>query len=427
MSTLTDNYTFDTDAQGLTDAGMSAHIAFAWLSSDGDPANGCIQFLATAPNLTFENEAAISTPGQTWEDFGVPSGSTVTAVQIGGYHVKQTVASVAVELNMGMVSTVGAVHPAGPLISASYASPIGWTTEGAGPMRSVSAACQLSATPVQFEIGVAFLSGSNLPDFRLDTLSLIITYTASSGTIQQIACNIAVAVSESETFQDKTFNYTAHLLAETVLSASLVYAAEGVGALLTPAATLIAAMGLRHDLAAAIAPEIGFGAVADGGADASAAVHVVTTVVAVQLGVVQNLACAMNVSVEAPMQTGKMFKAQSLFDEVIFYPGIGDVLGFLSGKPYSAGYGDPMELRAASVLRSGAWGLVQDTEGHPVATTVSVTEDATGNADGSGESDATLGRYETGAVCTHRSSGCRHRGYYHPHCPLRLRDRFCAL
>ena len=97
------------------------------------------------------------------------------------------------------------------------------------------------------------------------------------------------------------------------------------------------------------------------------------------------------------VSNGGIVVAQSLFDFVSWYPGIGDVWGHTDGKGYDPGkYGRYLELRAAKILRGASWGLVADGEGEPEAQAiVKVTQSDDDSERGQAETDA-WGYYVTG-------------------------------
>lgn len=91
--------------------------------------------------------------------------------------------------------------------------------------------------------------------------------------------------------------------------------------------------------------------------------------------------------------------AQSMFDYVDWYPGIGDVWGHLSCSYYNNGvYGTPFELRAGKEMRSAAWGVVNGSAPRAPfsGANMVVTETKDPKApSGNGVSDSD-GRYLTG-------------------------------
>jgi len=188
MATVIKTWVFLADAEGLADEGLSAAIAFAFVGADGNPP-GCVGFTTTTDNLVAVTEKARrAATGQTWEDWGVPAGSTVTSVQITGWDSKTQT------LNVGCSGTFSArvvdsggvsVTAGGDLIDLSVipASGTGWGARTPGGAQAVNANRQPSATDVRLELQVILttnFAGSSI-DYRLDNIALTIVYTPGGG------------------------------------------------------------------------------------------------------------------------------------------------------------------------------------------------------------------------------------------------------
>lgn len=89
------------------------------------------------------------------------------------------------------------------------------------------------------------------------------------------------------------------------------------------------------------------------------------------------------------LSSGLTVPGQVLAHTIDWYPDCGDAFNFVGG-----GYGSTIELRAAKILRSDAWGIVLDSN-HAVASGHTITLKAGTVNRGTGVSVATTGEYET--------------------------------
>ena len=112
---------------GLADVGDSA-ISVVWDGGAGNGgAAGSLEFTGAATGVT--ERARRSSTGETWETWGVPSGATVTDVQVISWAKRRwdgnsMTATVAMRV---LDSTAASVHSAGDLVSAA----LGTGTDGA--------------------------------------------------------------------------------------------------------------------------------------------------------------------------------------------------------------------------------------------------------------------------------------------------------
>lgn len=153
MATVTKQWLFPTDAEGIADAGNSAAISLAY-----DSTNDCIEFVCTTKNITQTEFFRRATTGQTWQDWGVPAGATVTAVEITSWAERLTNNT---KLNthsikMRVIGSGGAsVHGATDLVDTALGTTVD-TFFVAGPVTgnavAVSGGSQASTTDVRLEI-----------------------------------------------------------------------------------------------------------------------------------------------------------------------------------------------------------------------------------------------------------------------------------
>lgn len=186
-SSVTKLFSYAGDSEGLADAGNHAGIVFTWLSSDGDPSNGCIRFTTTQNSLNLAKEyGRRPSSGQTWESWGVPSGAEVLTVYA---TLKQKIESDGgldnLTIKARIVDETGVtIHSAGDLLQADavpYALGV-WESK-TGTTRAVDFLFAESTQDVRLELECLFrtqFAGTNV-DVRFDSVELTITYTGGSG------------------------------------------------------------------------------------------------------------------------------------------------------------------------------------------------------------------------------------------------------
>ncbi len=179
MSTVDYTLAFLADAESLVDQGGSL-IAFAWLSSDGDPANGCVKFtLASGNGSPLSEKARRNSITLTWEDMGVPMGATVTHVEqvAGKRKVPVGTADTLTVLSRIINNSGTTVHSAGDLLNAGPPLSNVWADLTFLGQRAVDASYQASNTPVGVEIECTGSTQGTGAELRLDTFTYRITYT----------------------------------------------------------------------------------------------------------------------------------------------------------------------------------------------------------------------------------------------------------
>lgn len=180
-------FNFVADSEGLADAGNHAGIVFTWLSSDGDPSNGCVRFTTTQNSLNQAKEyARRPSSGQTWEGWGVPQGAEVLTVYA---TLKQKIESDGgldnLTIKARIVDETGVtIHSAGDLLQADAVPYVlGVWESKTGATRAVDFLFAESTQDVRLELECLFrtqIAGTNV-DVRFDSVELTITYTGGSG------------------------------------------------------------------------------------------------------------------------------------------------------------------------------------------------------------------------------------------------------
>lgn len=188
MPVINKVWSFESDAEGLSDRGNTASITFAWQTGYSQSASGgCVKFTMTSKSATATEYAYNSSTGATWQTWGVPINAKVTTVQITSWY-ERTVAVTKLTtntVNIYIINSDGTtVHSAGNLIAAydagTTADSGAWVSATAGSARAVDAAYQASSTDVRLRIDQSFVTGGTSSaasvDQRYDTITLAITY-----------------------------------------------------------------------------------------------------------------------------------------------------------------------------------------------------------------------------------------------------------
>lgn len=184
MATRSGTLVFASTAEGLTDAGLSGNIAFAFDGTDGNPA-GMVKFTTAANGLSAEVEKARTGAGQTWETlFGANPGDVITAFELTALDRKYKASlSDNIDYFVRLVNSSDAtIHSAGDLLSVTGVTGINDTsfhgTSGSGA-RAIDASYQASNTAIKWEIEAAISTGAGPTDvrLRLDNLAWTMTYT----------------------------------------------------------------------------------------------------------------------------------------------------------------------------------------------------------------------------------------------------------
>lgn len=181
MATVDKTWVFASDNEGLADVGDTAVTVTH--DAAGNP-GGSLEFVGNSGG-THERARRAST-GQSWETWGVPSGATVTDVQIISFDSRKwaVVAATGQTVQMRIVDSAGnTVHSAGDLINLGLGTGTdgGWVNQGAGTSRAVDSAKQASTTDVRLEVELTHGSASNTWDTGFDNILLRMTYTEGGG------------------------------------------------------------------------------------------------------------------------------------------------------------------------------------------------------------------------------------------------------
>lgn len=187
MPTVVKTWAFASDAEGLSDGGNNANLAFAYMGGDGNP-SGCVRFTSTT-HASQTEFARKSSTGDTWQTWGVPAGNIVTAVQITSWYKKLAANTrlVSHTFKARIINDSGTtVHSAGLIIDATpNASPTDgtWQSQGAGTSRAVDATYQSDTTGVRLELeyAISTLSAGVSIDWRIDQIELTMTYETAPG------------------------------------------------------------------------------------------------------------------------------------------------------------------------------------------------------------------------------------------------------
>jgi hypothetical protein len=177
MATTTHTLAFTADAEGLTDQGGTADITWEFSTYS--------RFVSSTSDMIESVETARNTTGETWEDWGVPAGGTVTAVQITDFEVDIVNSSNRVTANTTYLRLVDdggtAIHTGDLHTDTTTSGAGGWATHSAGTQQSVTASYQESTQLVSLYLTQTLDSGSQAVgwEWRLRNVDFTITYTPS--------------------------------------------------------------------------------------------------------------------------------------------------------------------------------------------------------------------------------------------------------
>jgi mucin-22 len=244
VTTVQKTFAFASDLDGLVNNGAGQQPVGSWLSSDGSPANGCLNWHQGTKNTTQSAQVIGATDGSvTWETWGVPAGATVNTVRVVSFQKRLTSAT-KLSSHSHQIKVVGSdgstsVHGATDLASESLGTTTGAWAAGTGiaAAQSVIAGKQASNTPValyqNYTITTSSGGGSASVDQNFDTILIEIDYTATethSGT-----GSLATAASLSSAGK-KTGQGSGDWTGSASLTAAGVKAGVGSGSLSTSAA-----------------------------------------------------------------------------------------------------------------------------------------------------------------------------------------------
>ena len=180
MPTVSKTFNFSVGTDQLADAGNAAGIT---VTSIADPAT---KFAMTAKAATQTEFARRATTGQTWESWGVPTGSVVTSVRITSWseqvfaNTKLSSHSIKVRLiNSGNTSIV-----ASDLVSYTPATTTyPYNTWGPEASQTINSGNQDSTTDVRLEMEYTCTTtgggGGASVDYRMGNITLEITYSTA--------------------------------------------------------------------------------------------------------------------------------------------------------------------------------------------------------------------------------------------------------
>ena len=185
MATATKTWAFASDAEGLTDGGGDASIAFAANTGDGNPA-GCVAFTCVTKGHTGTETAARAATGDTFASlFGLAAGDAITSIRL-------VSASDKVAANSKLTShsaTISLIDDAGSTICTLLngrnpgTATTAWVAIGAQTGQSVSKVgsdgCRLR---ISYTVQTGTGGGSASTDYRIDQIQVEVTYTAAPKT-----------------------------------------------------------------------------------------------------------------------------------------------------------------------------------------------------------------------------------------------------
>src|SRR5919198_673309 len=171
-------FDFPTSSDGWT-ATAGASSTLVWQAADGSPAAGSLEARTSGSNKSDTNVWSID---RTWEQLGVPAGSTVTAVQLRTIRERTSefTNGAGTSWSVQLRNTGGATQATLLSAQSEAALEAAWSGDLSGTAQSVPAALQPSGTTVRFAIDATMGTGSGSSSavtLRWDHVGLSITYT----------------------------------------------------------------------------------------------------------------------------------------------------------------------------------------------------------------------------------------------------------
>jgi hypothetical protein len=170
------SFDFNAGSDGWVPSAGSAST-LVWRANDGSPASGSLE-----ARIAGNSQNAINawSTDRTWQQLGVPAGSTVTAVQLSAIRQRTSEATGGASGVWSVVlATTGGVSQATLLPAQNETTAeAAWSGDLGEAAQPVPAALQASNATVRFMIGAAMASGaSGAATLRWDHVVLTITYT----------------------------------------------------------------------------------------------------------------------------------------------------------------------------------------------------------------------------------------------------------
>lgn len=162
MPTASKTYTFDSNAEGFTDAGLVASITWAYDGTQGSPSSGCIKASTTTDNLTSVTERMELTT--TWAAI-FPTLQSVQTIQCPTFRKRRLAdleSSGTFFLRICDANQAGAVSIHGSdlvtgIIEGGVAE--AWQTDTSGALRTVESAYRAPNTPIKIVWSVTITTG----------------------------------------------------------------------------------------------------------------------------------------------------------------------------------------------------------------------------------------------------------------------------
>jgi hypothetical protein len=201
VATVNHTWSFLSDASDggsnlLVDEGLSSHLVFSWLSSDGSPAAGSVQCVGTTTVNDEHEQAAGAAAVESWENWGVPAGKTVRSVEVLSYNWKTPFLGT---VHVRVINNSGnTVHSSGDLVIEDFSDiHPGWNagTLFTGP-QNVDSSHQASTTGVRLELEWKVPVSGTAVSSKIDEIVLRITY--SDDYVENVGITVKAAEGETD-------------------------------------------------------------------------------------------------------------------------------------------------------------------------------------------------------------------------------------
>jgi hypothetical protein len=153
MATVTKTWTFTSDAEGLADEALEGALTFAHNAGEAS-----VQFTTSKKNDSQTEGGLNPSTGETWVDWGVPTGSTITDIQITGWqertdqNTKLDSHDITVDVVDSANSPVSVSPVIGPNLLLDTTISASFNDQGPETQRAVTAGNQASSTDVRLRL-----------------------------------------------------------------------------------------------------------------------------------------------------------------------------------------------------------------------------------------------------------------------------------
>ena len=233
MTDLVKTFSFPSDSESFVFTSDSGDSTGAWLSSDGDPANGSLSLTTTGRKKP--DTAHWDLTGITWEDLGVPAGAIITAISAASCNHKCSVwvaGDTASLESIALIDGAITIELAGLV---AYTGTTAWANKTGAGATGLSLA---SSNALSIVVDTATLTANAATtDITLlqDEITFTITYSAGSTTtpitLTPTAVGSSALTSVASHFRTLSNTGAGSVSVSKLISKALAYASAGASVL----------------------------------------------------------------------------------------------------------------------------------------------------------------------------------------------------